>query len=399
MQWQSISLFRLHKIFVVRLPHHWGSNFLLEELDMKIEAAVIYEKNGPFIFDELDLDDPMDDEVLVRNVASGICHTDTFGRTLGWPIPLPLVLGHEGAGIVEKVGSNVKNLKPGDHVCFSYAFCGHCNECLSDIPNYCEHFNDINFGGVSSHGGTRLHKDGKPVSMFFGQSSFATHSVVNMNTCIKVDPDVDLAYAAPIGCGLQTGAGTVLNIIRPRLSDTIAVFGCGAVGLAAVMGALIARCEKVIAVDISEKSLALAQELGAIPVNSRNKSGDEVVAEIKKICPHGVSYAINTTGVGDVILSALRSTKVHGTLITVAPSGVIKELNVGIDVLMHYRTIKGICEGDSVPGVFIPELLRMFKEGLFPIDKLVTTFPFHQIDNAFAAAGRTALKAVMRIPE
>ncbi len=214
-----------------------------------------------------------------------------------------------------------------------------------------------------------------------------------------MDDDIDLAYAAPIGCGLQTGAGTVLNIIRPRLSDTIAVFGCGAVGLSAVMGALIARVEKVIAVDISEKSLALCKELGAIPVNSRGLSGDEVIAEIRKICPNGVSYAINTTGIGDVILTALRSTKVHGTLITVAPSGVIKDLNVGLDVLMHYRTIMGINQGNSTPRKFIPELLRMFKEGLFPIDKLVTTFPFHSIDEAFAAAGHTAIKAVLRIPE
>ena len=230
---------------------------------MRINAMVVHEQNGPYLLEEVDLDDPKDDEVLIKNYASGICHTDEFGRSQGVPIPLPLVLGHEGAGVVERVGKNVTDLKPGDHVGVTYAFDGTCPACQHHEPYYCENFNQINFGGVAPDGTTRLHQNGQDVSMFFGQSSFATYSVVNAQSVAKVDDDVDLAYVAPLGCGVQTGAGAVINVAKAGAEDSVAVFGCGAVGMSAIMGAAIAGCKNIIAVGGNEKSLELARELGA----------------------------------------------------------------------------------------------------------------------------------------
>lgn len=349
---------------------------------MKIKAAVVHEKNGPFIFEEVELSEPKSNELLVRVVASGICHTDEFGRSQGVPIPFPLVLGHEGAGVVEKIGADVTEFEVGDHVAFSYAFCEHCNPCLSGEPYYCSHYNEINFGGVASDGTTRLSQNGKPVSMFFGQSSFATYSVINRKSAVKVDKDVNLAYVAPMGCGIQTGAGAVLNCVEANSNSTIAVFGCGAVGFSAIMGAKVARCNTIIAVGGNPKSLELALELGATHVINRKEVPD-IVEAVHAIVPGGVDIAVDTSGFGPMIDSAIRSTTYHGTILPLAPSGELPNFNVGNEVLMQMRTIRGTCEGESIAQDFIPQLIRLYKNGEFPIDKIVTTYPFEEIDNAF----------------
>ena len=365
---------------------------------MQIKAAVVHEKNGPFMMENVDLVEPGADELLVRVVASGICHTDEFGRAQGMPIPLPLVLGHEGAGVVEKVGENVRDIKPGDHVGFSYAFCDHCHNCMSGHPNYCDHFNQINFGGVAGDGKTKLFQNGKPVSMFFGQSSFATHSVINQKSAVKVDADVDLALVAPMGCGIQTGAGAVLNTLRPAMNSSIAVFGCGAVGMSAIMAAKVAHCDKIIAVGGNPKSLELAKELGATHTINRKEVAD-VPAAIAEITGNGgADYTIDTSGYGPMIQTAIHSTKFHGTILPLAPSGVIDKFDMGTDVLMNMRTIMGTCEGDSIPQTFIPELVRLYKEGEFPVDKIITTYPFEDINRAFEEShGSYVIKAVLRM--
>lgn len=365
---------------------------------MKIKAAVVHEKNGPFILEDVDLVEPSADELLVKVVASGICHTDEFGRSQGIPIPLPLVLGHEGAGIVEKVGENVKGFEVGDHVGFSYAFCDHCHSCMSGHPNYCDHFNDINFGGVAGDGKTKLFQNGKPVSMFFGQSSFATHSIINQKSAVKVDKDVDLAYVAPMGCGIQTGAGAVLNTIRPEMNSSIVIFGCGSVGMSAIMAAKVANCEKIIAVGGNPKSLELAKELGATHTINR-KETDDIPAAVAAITGHGgADYAIDTSGYGPMIQTAIYSTRFHGKILPLAPSGVIEHFDIGTDVLMNMRSIIGVCEGDSLPQAFIPELVRLYKEGKFPIDKIITTYPFEDINGAFEKShGSDVIKAVLRM--
>lgn len=364
---------------------------------MKIKAAVVHEKNGPFVFEEVELDEPKADELLVKVVASGICHTDEFGRSQGIPIPFPLVLGHEGAGIVEKVGANVKNIKVGDHVAFSYAYCGHCDSCLDGKPFYCEHYNEINFGGVAPDGTTRLSQNGKPVSMFFGQSSFATHSVIHQQSAVKVDKDVNLELIAPLGCGIQTGAGSVTNVLKPRMSSSIAIFGIGSVGISAIMAAKLSRCKNIIAVGGNDKSLDLALELGATHVINRKKI-DDIPAAIRKITGKGADYAIDTSGYGPMIQTAINSTKFNGTILSLGASGIIDSFNVGNDILMNMRTLKGACEGESIAQIYIPELVRMYKEGNFPLDKLITVYKFEDIEQAFqdSHAGK-AMKPVVRI--
>lgn len=364
---------------------------------MKIKAAVVHEKNGPFLFEEVDLAEPNKDELLVKVEASGICHTDEFGRSQGVPIPMPIVLGHEGAGIVEKVGENVKGFAVGDHVAFSYAYCDHCNSCLVGEPYNCENYNEINFGGVAGDGTTKISQDGKPVSMFFGQSSFATHSVINHKSAVKVDKDVDLALIAPLGCGIQTGAGAVINTLRPRISSSIAVFGCGSVGMSAIMAAKVARCKTIIAVGGNEESLKLAKELGATHTINR-KEVDDIPAAIAAITDGGANYAIDTSGYGPLIQTAIRSTSYHGYILALAPSGVIEQFDIGQEILMNMRTVRGICEGDSVAQIFIPELVHLYKQGQFPLDKLVKTYDFEDIDQAFEDSHNgKVIKPVLRM--
>lgn len=363
---------------------------------MKIRAAIVHEKNGPFQFEELDLADPNPNEILVKVKASGICHTDEFGRTDA-PVPFPIVLGHEGAGIVEQIGANVTEFAVGDHVAFSYAFCDHCISCMSGEPYYCETYNEINFGGVAGDGTTKLSQNGKPVAMFFGQSSFATHAVINRKSAVKVDKDVDLALVAPLGCGVQTGAGSVINTLKPRVSSSIAVFGCGTVGLTAIMGAKVLNCKQIIAVSGNDKSLELAKELGATHGINRKKV-DDIPKAIAEITGGGAHYAIDTSGYGPLIEIAIKSTRYHGEILTLAPSGVIDKFDVGFEILMQMRSIKGACEGDSIAQLFIPELLDLYKQGKFPLDKLVTTYDFEDINQAFEDSNNgKVIKAVLRI--
>ena len=365
---------------------------------MKIKAMVIHEKNGPYQLEEVELDDPKPGEVLVRNVASGICHTDEFGRSQGVPIPLPLVLGHEGAGIVEKVGEGVCDLKPGDHVGITYAFDGTCPACRNHEPYYCENFNQINFGGVAATDGTtRLHQNGQDVSMFFGQSSFATYSVAAAASVYKVDDDVDLGVVAPLGCGVQTGAGAMINVARVDETSRVAVFGCGAVGMSAIMGAAVAGAKTIIAVGGNPKSLELARELGATHTINR-KEVDDVVAEVHRIVPGGCDATVDTSGNQYMMVNAIRSLKFHGTFLPVAAAGVIDHFDMGGDVMMPMRTIKGSCEGESDPKTFVPQLVRWYKEGRFPVDRILSFYDFGQIDQALAdSRDGKIIKAVLRI--
>lgn len=201
---------------------------------MKIKAAVTHANAEPFQIETVDLEEPKAGEILVKIAACGICHTDEAAQHEQVPTPLPAVLGHEGAGIVEKVGEGVTEFKKGDRVGFSFAFCGHCDNCHTAHVASCEHFNDINFGGVLRDGTSRLSQNGETLSMFFGQSAFAEYAVVDADCAIKVEDDsIDLGIVAPLGCGVQTGAGTVLNFLKPEFGSSIVVFGCGAVYFAA----------------------------------------------------------------------------------------------------------------------------------------------------------------------
>ncbi|MCI5647878.1 MAG: NAD(P)-dependent alcohol dehydrogenase [Fusicatenibacter sp.] len=364
---------------------------------MKIKAAVTYEANAPFVIEEVDLAEPKDNEVLVKVVASGICHTDEVARSQMIPVPLPAVLGHEGCGIVEKTGKNVTDLKPGDRVGFSYAYCGKCDCCLQGMPFACDDFNLINFGGIMPDHTTRLSKNGKPISTFFGQSSFATYAVVDEKNVVKVPyDDIDLAYVGPLGCGIQTGAGTVLNYLKPGFGTSIAVFGCGTVGMSAIMAAKIANCSQIIAVGGNLKSLELAKELGATHTINRRECPD-IVGEIKKITGRGAHYSVETSGAEAFILAALRCLRFKGIEAIVGVAGDVT-VNVQGDIMGEAKTVTGVIEGESVAKIFIPQLLDYYRRGMFPFDRLVKFYPFEQINKAVEDSHKGGcIKAILRM--
>ncbi len=350
---------------------------------MEIQAAVVNRKGDEFKIEPVKLAEPQQDEVLIQIVASGVCHTDAVARDMGLT-PFPVVLGHEGSGIVQKVGPGVKNLKPGDHVVISFAFCGHCEQCLKAHPTVCERFNELNMGGRMENGQTPLSQEKKPISNFFGQSSFGTYAIASEQNVVRVDKDVDLALLGPLGCGIQTGSGTVLNALKPEFGSSIVIFGSGAVGMSAIMASKIVGAKNIIGVDIHDHRLALAKELGAThTINS--KQVKDVEGEIQKITGGGVEYAIDTTGVPTVVKQALHSLKPLGKLAIVGVTPKV-EFDVQEEIMAEGKSIIGVVEGDSIPRIFIPQLIDYYKKGMFPFDRLIQFYPFNQINEAFEAS-------------
>lgn len=364
---------------------------------MKMKAATLYEKNGDYHFEEVELQQPKANEVLIKIVASGVCHTDAAVREQFIPVPLPAVLGHEGSGIVEKVGSNVSTVEPGDHVALSFSSCGHCENCLSGYPSNCEKFNALNFGGVMNDGTKRIHKDDTEFSTFFGQSSFATYAIADERNTVKVDNDVDPRLLAPLGCGIQTGSGTVLNNLKPAFGSTIAIYGTGAVGLSAIMAAKIAGCSKVIAVDIHDSRLELAKELGA--THTINGTKVDTVEEVQKITGGGTNYGIDSTGVPTVTRQGLNALKSKGVLAVVGATDDLT-INVQNELMGEGKSLIGVVEGDSIPQTFIPKLVQYYKEGKFPFDRLIDFYEFEDLEKALedSKTGKT-IKPVVVMPE
>lgn len=361
---------------------------------VEIQAAVLHRKGEKFKIEPVTLDQPKAGEVLVKIVASGICLTDIHVQNQEYWFPLPAVLGHEGSGIVERVGEGVAAVIPGDPVVLGYAYCGKCRPCLTGAPFACARNDELNFGGRMADGSTRLHQGGCELSVFFGQSSFATHAVVNANNIVKVDRSLDLKLLAPLGCGIQTGSGTVLNHFQPQAGAGIAVFGAGAVGLSAVMAAKVAGCGMIIATDIHQNRLELARELGATHVMNSRKV--DVAAEIKRITKGGVQYALEASGHGAVGRQAVHSLAFGGNLAYVSAPPLI----AGIDPShTGSLTISGIVQGDSIPQVFIPRLIHLHKAGRFPFDKLIKFYPMREINRAVADAQSGAVvKPVIVMP-
>ena len=363
---------------------------------MKIKAAVVREAGGPFVIDELELEEPRSNEVLVRIVSSGLCHTDLVARMGYLPMPHPCVLGHEGAGMVEKVGSQVTKVKPGDHVATSFISCGTCTCCKQGMPAWCAEFKRLNFGGRRADGSTTLKKAGETIyGSFFGQSTFANYSLVTERNVVKVPTDVPLEILSPLGCGIQTGAGGVINTLKAKPGSAIAIFGIGSVGLSAIMAAVVSGCTKIIGVDILDERLKLAKEFGATDIINSGKAN--AVEEIQKLTGGGIEFTLECTGVPKVFRQAVDSLMMGGTcgLIGVAPVGV--EVSLDMQTILDARTIKGIVEGDCNPDIFIPQLIQLFKQGRFPFDRLLKFYPMEQINEAAedSEKGKT-LKAILR---
>ncbi|WP_454731357.1 MULTISPECIES: NAD(P)-dependent alcohol dehydrogenase [Cupriavidus] len=362
-------------------------------------AAVTRARGAPFVLEPVRLRAPRGNEVLVRIVATGMCHTDMIVRDQFYPVPLPAVLGHEGAGVVAAVGPQVERLAIGDHVVLTYGACGHCPSCGGGHAAYCDAFYARNFGGAGPHGDCAIEDaHGQPVhDHFFSQSSFATYALSREGSAIKVPREAPLELLGPLGCGIQTGAGAVINALAVRPGSSFAALGAGAVGLSAVLAARAAGAATIVAVDVVPARLALARALGAThTVDSR--AGDLAEA-VRQATGGGADYALESTGRPEVLRQGVAALGRLGTLgvVGASPLGTAADFDVN-DLLIAGKRIQGICEGDSVPQRFIPDLVKLYLQGRFPFDKLVKFYPFEQINQAAADSEKgLTLKPVLRI--
>lgn len=328
----------------------------------------------------------------MKIAACGVCHTDEMQRR--YPDYTPIVLGHEAGGVVAETGPGAAGFSVGDHVALSYGSCGECAACLAQRPYACR-WHAAYFDGWRRDGGTPISQNGVPVAAFFGQGGFAEYAVVETRSATKVDAGIDLALVAPLGCGVQTGAGTVLNCFRPRPGQGIVIMGTGTVGLSAVMAAKLSGCAPIIAVDRFDGRLAAAGELGATDcINAENCA--DLSAAIRAVCG-GLDFALDTSASAALRAAALKALGKGGMGASLG-YGSLPRFSAG-DRAMGKSWDGCIVEGESVPQSFIPYLLGLYREGRFPVERLVTKFPFEKINEAFRAglAGEV-IKPVVVMP-
>jgi aryl-alcohol dehydrogenase len=366
---------------------------------MSIIAAVTEAAGGPFVLSDVEVGELRSDEVLISISAAGICHTDLICRDQWIPVPLPAVLGHEGAGVVLAVGGAVEAVHVGERVGLTFDSCGACPCCLTAKPSYCHHFFEHNF--AASRAGDEssvLSRAGVPLGAhFFGQSSFATQAVARERNVVGIESHIPLDVVAPFGCGFQTGAGAVLNTLALPPGSTLAVLGCGAVGLSAILAGVIAGASKIIGVDRNVARLELARELGA---THTIEAGDvDIAAEIRRLSVHGIDFALETTGVPDVLRSCVDALTPCGTAGVIGAPSLGSEVSLDVNtILTGGRVVRGIVEGDSVPQLFLPALMRFWEQGRFPVERLIRHYDFDQINEAAkdAEEGRV-VKPVLRM--
>ena len=352
-------------------------------MPIKIKAAVNRVPGASPVIETLMLDDPADDELIIRIEAAGICHTDISFAQM---IETPRVLGHEGAGTIVAIGAGVTDFEIGDRVIATFGSCGACPNCDAHRPAYCYTGLMLNIFGIRPQG-TPLHSmDGTDVGgAFFQQSSFATHALVTQRNVVKIPDGIDMVTAAPFGCGIQTGAGAVFNQLGALPGRPLLVIGAGAVGMAAVMAGRIVGCDPIIIVELSAERRELALELGAH--QALDGADSEWVEQVIKITGGGATAALDTAGVQSTFEGSLKALHAGGTLGVVnSPSGVGEPVQHpgGLDFVA--KTIVGVIEGDSLPSEFLPRLMAYYLAGEFPVDRLIQTFPFDEIDQAFEAA-------------
>ncbi len=349
---------------------------------MDIRAAVVREA-GRFALETLQLDEPRADEVLVRIVGAGLCHTDIAALDRELPYPLPAVLGHEGAGVVERIGSAVASLQPGDPVVLSFSSCGQCTACACGRPAYCQDARRRNLSPCRSDGSCTHRALGQPVSGgFFGQSSFATHALVRERDAVRVPADLPLAGLAPLGCGVQTGAGAILNVLRPPAGASVVVFGMGAVGLSAVMAARLAGCGRIVAIDLHAGRLDLAAEFGATDL--LRADGAAMAPRVHTLLPGGADFAVEATGLPAVMADAVAATHRSGTAVLLGLPAPGARVTLDAALLLGGRTIRSSIEGDSVPQAFIPRLVALHRAGLLPFERMCRTYALAAINEAVA---------------
>jgi aryl-alcohol dehydrogenase len=359
------------------------------------KAAIVYEPGGAFALESVELDELQDHELLIRVAACGICHTDLKfqGR-----LKLPCVFGHEGAGTVEAVGASVARFKPGDRVVLSYPWCGNCSWCVSGEPYRCIEIPKLKFGGCRSDGTLPVTRNGKGIaSAFFQQSSFATYAVAHENVAVKVDTDMPAELLAALPCGIQTGSGAVLNTFKVRSGEALVVFGVGAVGMSAVMAGRIVGANPVIAVDIVPMRTELALALGA--THALDATDSDLVKRIMSVLPEGARYALDCSATEAGLKNAIEVIGPGGKvgIFSAPPAGETFPFTTRT-LFEKVASLHAIVQGSSVPTRFIPELIRFHQAGLFPFERIVTSYPFEEINQAIAdSKSGKVVKPVLRM--
>lgn len=363
-------------------------------------AAVVFNHGDPFTLHEVRLDALRPDEALVRMVATGVCHTDVSAAKGSIPFPSLAVLGHEGAGVVQQVGAQVTRARPGDRVLLTFTSCGRCAACRGGHPAYCASHLQLNLlGGRRADGSATVWDGDRELNAhFFGQSSFATAAVADERSLVVLPPDVseeELAVLCPLGCGLQTGAGAVLNVLRPRPGASVAVTGAGAVGLAAVMATRFTPTMQVIVIDRVPSRLALAAELGA--THTIETTDQDLTSSVMALTGgRGVDYAVETTGNVAVLEALSASLAVGGECAVIGAPRAGSRASFDVNNMLPGRTIRGVTLGDSEPESFVPFLVQAYRRGLFPLDRLQRRYPFTDINTAVAdAASGVTIKPVL----
>ncbi len=354
---------------------------------MKIQAAVLERGDGTLTrrklrIEALELEGPRADEVLIRITSCGVCGTDR-GCIHGLePYPTPGVLGHEGAGVVEEIGAGVSLVKPGDRVIIGFPFCGTCRFCRAGQPRYCANGSQLMFSGYRPDGSSPLRRvDGEALAgRFFQQSSWATHAVAQERQLAVVPDGIDHDLMGPLGCSISTGAGAVLNELRPRPGSSIAVFGAGAVGLSAIMAARLTGAATIIAVDKVAARLSLARELGA---THTVEGGDAAAAELRDITSGGVDYAIEATTGANLVAEACHALAKLGVCAMVGGAKATAQVKLNHpEMLMEGKTLTGVMGGGGQTPNFHIALMHLQAQGRFPIERLMRPYDFADIDQA-----------------
>jgi len=350
---------------------------------MKIRSAVLqemgaqapYSESKPIKIKTLELDKPEKDEVLVKVKAASLCHSDLSVVDGSRPRPVPMALGHEASGVIEEVGEGVDDLEPGDHIaCVFVPSCGHCLPCQEGRPALCEPGAKSNTEGTLLGGDIRLHdKSGKDVYHHVGVSAFSDYAVVSKNSVVKVDKEIPFEKLALFGCAVITGVGAVVNTANIKLGSTVAVVGLGGVGLSALLGAISSGASRIVAVDINDKKLEFAKELGA--TDTFNSKDEEVVDAIREATGGGLDYVFETAGAVPAMEVAYNITKRGGTTITTGLPHPDHNFSFPyVTLTAEERTLKGSYVGSSVPKRDMPRYINLFKEGRLPVDELVAEF-------------------------
>lgn len=364
---------------------------------MKAVAAIVREPAGPFLIETVDIAPPRADEVLIRMAAVGICHSDVAFASGAMGAPLPMIFGHEGAGIIEACGSAITGFCVGDKVLATFDSCGTCRCCTRHNPAYCRDFGLLNLSGARPDGSSAVTQDGAPISAhFFSQSSFASHAIARGSHLLKLSAEADLAVLAPFGCGIQTGAGAVMRSLAAKPGMSLIIVGAGAVGLSAVMAGRIVGCAPIIVIEPSANRRAQALALGAD--HAFNPVGEDPVAAVKSVLPEGADMVIDTSGNGQALS---RGIEMLGALGTLGMIGLPKTADATLALpivssMIDGLTVRGIMEGDSFPDDFLPELIAHYEAGRLPVDRIVTRYAFDRINDAIADmhAGK-CVKAVL----